>query len=281
MPYRVTAGFSYSIQEPSTILLSYLAHRSQQKIMSEFISVSPGVMHEELIIGQENNRFHRIKVPEAGELTVTYSADVQNCWRIVDFSNVSAKHPDEITPEIFPYLLPSRYCQSDQLSRFANHEFGSFDSAFDKVIAVTGWISEHVEYLSGSTNVNTSAFDTITQQAGVCRDFAHLGIALCRALTIPARYCTVYAYKLEPQDFHACFEAYIAHQWVLFDATRLAPLNGLVRIAIGRDAADVAVSNLFGSVNPDCINVDCTLTGETPEPFYYDRDLKNGICIGL
>ena len=113
--------------------------------------------------------------------------------------------------------------------------------------AITDWIHDNVEYVRGSTNSETSAYDTVTQRVGVCRDFAHLGIALCRALNIPARYFTGYAYELEPPDIHACFECYIGGTWMVFDATRLAHLNGLVRIAAGRDAADTAVASVFGA----------------------------------
>ena len=257
MPYSVSASFAYTIQEPSTLLLSYLVHRAQQNIISESIIVSPSAIHEEMIFGSENNRFHRIKMNDSGMVNINYSAIVEINREIPDYTFISGIDDQDITPEIFPYLLPSRYCQSDQLMRFANHEFGSIGSIIEKVNAVTEWIHGHVEYLSGSTDVNTSAYDTVSQQAGVCRDFAHLGIALCRALTIPARYCTVYAYQMVPQDFHACFEAYIDDQWMLFDATRLAPINGFIKIAMGRDAADVAVSNLFGAVTPDNIMVNC------------------------
>jgi len=135
-----------------------------------------------------------------------------------------------------------------------------------------------VEYLGGLTNAQTSAFDTVTEQAGVCRDFAHLGIALCRALTIPARYFTGYAYSLKPADFHACFEAYIGHKWVLFDATRKAPLNGLVKIASGRDAADTALANIFGDILLYSMQVSCELAEEGFEPFFYQEGQTKGIA---
>ena len=95
----------------------------------------------------------------------------------------------------------------------------------------------------------TSAYDTFSLRAGVCRDFAHLGITFCRALGIPARFVSAYGWQLVPQDFHAVFEAYLGDRWYLFDATRTAPLDGLVRIAVGRDAADSAFSTFYGSVN--------------------------------
>ena len=158
-----------------------------------------------------------------------------------------------------PYLFPSRYCQSDRLSRLAWDLFGDIENPHEKVVAITDWIHENVEYLRGSTDSITSAYDTVTQRTGVCRDFAHLGIALCRALNIPARYFSGYAYQLEPPDFHACFECFIGGSWVVFDATRLAHLNGLVRIGTGRDAADAAVASIFGSASCTEMTVDCAL----------------------
>ena len=127
------------------------------------------------------------------------------------------------------------------------------------------------------TDAETSAYDTVTEQAGVCRDFAHLGIALCRALTIPARYFTGYAYQLSPPDFHACFEAYIDGDWVLFDATRLIPLNGMVKIATGRDAADAAVASIFGDINFISSKVSCGLIDRNFEPFNQDYQSRKGI----
>src|SRR5205085_4049344 len=159
----------------------------------------------------------------------------------------------------------------------ANNNFGTIASNYLKVVALTDWIHSHVQYLSGSTNSQTSAYDTVTELAGVCRDFAHLGIALCRALTIPARYFTGYAYKLIPQDFHACFEAYLGNEWVLFDATKLVPLNGLVKIATGRDAADSSFANLFGNISCLSINVSCNIKEENFEPLYYDASRLKGL----
>src|ERR1700742_2506015 len=109
-------------------------------------------------------------------------------------------------------------------------------------------IYEYVEYLQGSTNSSTSAFDTATQRAGVCRDFAHLGIALCRALGIPARVVSGYAYGLNPPDFHAYFEAFLGGRWIIADPTRLSPQSSFVRIGQGRDAADTSFATIFGNV---------------------------------
>ena len=108
-----------------------------------------------------------------------------------------------------PFLLPSRYSQSDQLGRFAGQKFGSIKDAYDQVLKVMKWIHDNVEYVPGTTTSVTSAYDTVTQCSGVCRDFARLGNALCRALTIPARYFAGYAHLLNPPDFHASVEAFL------------------------------------------------------------------------
>jgi transglutaminase-like putative cysteine protease len=277
MQFKVSANFDYTVNNPSTIVLSHLVHHSKQKVLFENLELTPEIFNEEISIGPENNRLTRINMIEPGNVKISYQAQVQTAFSITDFSQIQDTSVSNINPEIFPYLYPSRYCQSDKLTRFAEHEFGSIENVFDKVAAITDWIYDHVEYLSGSTNVETSAYDTVTQQAGVCRDFAHLGIALCRVLTIPARYCAVYAYQLAPQDFHACFEAYLGDKWVMFDATRLAPLNGFVKIAMGRDASDTAVSNLFGEVEGNSIEVNCELLNGEFQPFYNDRNNLKGL----
>ena len=155
------------------------------------------------------------------------------------------------------YLFPSRYCQSDRLGRLAIKMFGGISHPYDQVVAIADWIFNNIDYLSGATDAETSAFETVTQRAGVCRDFAHLGIAFCRALSIPARYFAGYACHMEPPDFHACFEACIGNRWFVFDPTRLSALNGLVRIATGRDAADASVATIFGLMQLTGIAVSC------------------------
>jgi transglutaminase-like putative cysteine protease len=165
------------------------------------------------------------------------------------------------------------------LQNLAYKEFGSIENIYSKVLAITDWIYNNVEYVSGSTNSQTSALDTLTERTGVCRDFAHLGITLCRALSIPARYLTCYAYTLQPPDFHACFEAYIGGNWIVFDATRLVPLNSLVKIANGRDAADAAVASIFGNASSTSIFVSCELAEDNFNPFWYNENLLNGFSM--
>jgi len=278
MKFNVLAEMEYTAQAAGTIILNIHALRTpHQTVISETFTTDPYTRVEELTSVHGENRLIRFEIEGSAAIKVTYEATIDNLCEIKDFSNVNEVPVAQMDHTIFPYLYPSRYCQSDKLYRLAHNLFGHIYNPFEKVATLTNWIHKNVQYLSGSTNSQTSAFDTVTEQAGVCRDFAHLGIALCRALTIPARYFTGYAYELKPADFHACFEAYIGNEWVLFDATRLVPLNGLVKIASGRDAADTAIANIFGNVNFTSMLVSCQLADEGFEPFYYEENQLKGL----
>jgi hypothetical protein len=277
MKFDVKCDLEYIVAEPGTFILNVQALAQGQNIIKELCTVENGT-YKEFASFPEGNRLMSVSVSHSAMVNIKYSAIVENSCVIVDMHNVKESVIADLASIVLMYLHPSRYCQSDQLFRFAEHQFGRIEGTFNKVTAINNWINYNVEYLSGSTNVETSAYDTVIQQAGVCRDFAHLGIALCRALTIPARYCAVYAYQLQPQDFHACYEAYIGGSWIMFDATRLAPVNGLVKIAHGRDAADTAISNLFGDMKGNGINVNSQLHDGDFSPFYYFDGEMKGAC---
>ncbi|HEX8021386.1 transglutaminase family protein [Mucilaginibacter sp.] len=277
MKFDVFTQMEYVVRSPGTLILNIHALRSpNQTVIREEFGLEPYIKFEELQTLQGENRLVRFDVSaDTPNVKVTYKATVDNCYEITDFGNLLETHVSELPSPVLPYLNPSRYCQSDKLYRLAHNMFGHITNPFEQVVELTNWIHKNVQYLSGSTNSQTSAFDTVTEQAGVCRDFAHLGIALCRALTIPARYFTGYAYHLKPADFHACFEAYLGGKWILFDATRLVPLNGLIKIATGHDAADSAIANIFGDVTFTTMQVSCELAEDGFEPFYYgDGEFK-------
>jgi len=183
----------------------------------------------------------------------------------------------ELNTDVLPYLFPSRHCQSDKLRKLAIKEFGQVPTEYEKVSAINDWIFNNTDYISGATDSGTSAYDTLIQREGVCKDFAHLGIALCRALDIPARYFTGYACNLNPPDFHACFEAYIGGQWIFFDPTKLVPINGLVRIANSVDAADAAVASFFGNTNCTYMNVRCNPLEDDFKPFNSTTGKRRGL----
>jgi transglutaminase-like putative cysteine protease len=184
-----------------------------------------------------------------GNLLVHYNAQVQ-----VNYPEPTG-HEEEMSigqlpVDVVPYIWSSRYCESDSVLQLATETFGHLPPGYSRVMAICQWIRDNIEYRIGSTIGTMSARDVLNGKAGVCRDFAHLGITFCRALNIPARFVTGYTwYNDPPPDFHAIFEAYIGGRWILFDPTELAPVTDLVRIATGKDASETAFSTIFGSVS--------------------------------
>jgi transglutaminase-like putative cysteine protease len=256
MRLLVSSRLVYDVISSSTLILSIQPVKSSnQFVVEEEILLNRDFRMTELFSVTGEKRFKIIEIPDTGKLIVDYRAVVET-----EVIAIAPDYLDDVPISAMPvsalsYLNPSRYCQSDKLYKFAFHKFGHIDHAFYKVMAIRDWIYANVEYSGGYTNAQTSSYDTITEQVGVCRDFAHLGIALCRALTIPARYYTAYAYQLQPADFHACFEAYIGGYWIIVDATKLVPLNGLVKIATGVDATDTAFASIFGNLQFVSLNV--------------------------
>ena len=279
MQFKVFSELEYQVFIPSIFIFNIeVAKTANQTVLKESLTTDSNFKLE-AFNSQNGTRFLRLQVENPTIFKIKYNATVERSYQIIK-EYQDEKTVLQLDAEIIPYLFPSRYCQSDKLQRLAAKEFGSITGAYAKVTAITDWIFNNVEYLSGSTNASTSALDTISERAGVCRDFAHLGIALCRALSIPARYFTGYAFKLNPQDFHACFEAYIGGNWLFFDATRLVPINGLVKIANGRDAADAAVASIFGSTFCNFVNVGCEVITEVFEPLNYWENKGEALCYG-
>jgi transglutaminase-like putative cysteine protease len=153
---------------------------------------------------------------------------------------------EHLPDAVLNYLLPSRYCESDRFGQIATEIAAGQQLGYDQVKAIESWIRTNIRYEPGSSDVPVSAVEVISREWGVCRDLSHLGIALCRSLSIPARLVVGYLYGLEPLDLHAWFEAYVAGRWYIFDATQAQLTGGYVAIGYGRDAADVAIYNQFG-----------------------------------
>jgi transglutaminase-like putative cysteine protease len=280
MIFEVSAELDYAVRFRSAMILSVQPQASaSQQILEERLTIEPASNHRELV-GENGNRFIRLDTNGASALALRYFAKVDCDFDVHRADRIAPTPVAALDDAAIPYLFPSRYCQSDRLMKLAWDLFGEIAKPHDKVNAIVDWIHDNVEYVRGSTSSATSAYDTVTQRAGVCRDFAHLGIALCRASNIPARYFTGYAYELEPPDFHACFEAFLGGRWLVFDATRLAHLNGLVRIATGRDAADTAVASVFGAVQCTRMKVACEpAAGETFAPIPQRQLARRGVSI--
>lgn len=163
--------------------------------------------------------------------------------------------PANIPHPVLQYLLPSRYCPSDRMGERATSLVGGTKPGYRQVDAIVRWIRDHIEYRYGVSDGSTDALGTIEDKAGVCRDFAHIGISLCRALQIPARMVVGYLYKLDPMDLHAWFEAYVGDRWYTFDATQDAPRGGRIAVAYGRDATDVALLTELGKLSTEEMHV--------------------------
>ncbi|WP_342721871.1 transglutaminase family protein [Acidovorax sp. FHTAMBA] len=223
---------------------------------------SQAVSAERLVINQDiatqihtdpatNNRYLRLH-GEPGPLHLSYCATVDITHHRSDPAQLAEVPVRYLPQEVLGYIYPSRYCQSDRLLRLALNEFGSLWQGHSRVQAICDWVRKHVAFTSNTSNSNTAAVDTLIEQVGVCRDFAHLMIALCRAINIPARFTTGTDYgadpALGPPDFHAYVEVYLGDRWYIFDPSGTAIPMGLLRFGTGRDAADVAFATIFGGV---------------------------------
>ncbi len=175
-----------------------------------------------------------------------------------------------IDSEAIVALRQNRYCPSDAMAGFATVELGELERGPDLARSVASWVFERLAYEPGSSGPLDTAVDVLLAGAGVCRDFAHLTIALCRALGVPARFVAVYAPGASPMDFHAVVEARRGSGWEVLDPTRLAPRSSLVRIATGRDAADTAfATTLRGEAELTSSEVSAVVDGDLPTDDHY------------
>jgi transglutaminase-like putative cysteine protease len=255
MMFRLGCRLGYRTRAETPFVFNIEAQRcAGQTVEEERLTLSPSLEAERWVMPESGNRYFRVIAP-AGPFTVEYEARVRLMPALDEPAGIGEIAPAALPLSVFPHLYPSRYCQSDRLERFARSTFGDCAPGYARVNGICNWIHDYVAYEGGVSDELTSAFDTVTMRAGVCRDFSHLGIALCRALGIPARYVSAYAFRLEPPDFHAVFEAFLdgpeGGAWYLFDPTRKADPAGLVRIGIGRDAAEVAFASPYGAIDYD------------------------------
>jgi len=273
----VSARLVYEVYDQTRFLFHIAAMKNpHQNIVSESLEVSPqsNVQAMKRQAGG-GNRLHRLVVPGGSTLTVSYQARVELSQHHADPSNLPEADFAELPASVLPYLNPSRYCESDRLMRFAWEEFGQLQPGYTRVQAIVNWVYRQLSYTPGSTGPSTTACDVLLQRTGVCRDYAHLAIALCRAMGVPARYVSGYAVDLQPPDFHGFMEAWLGDDWYLFDATRLAPVTGLVRIGAGRDAADVSFATLIGNAVSQAPAVSATLHQGTADELN-DADAVSG-----
>ncbi|WP_040491990.1 transglutaminase-like domain-containing protein [Ilumatobacter nonamiensis] len=242
----VHSTMRYEVHEPTSFAFSVTAARTDhQFVTAEEIVITPDVAASNVPFGSGTHQLLRFDA-EPGELEITYRASVSlegDDARATDLDEVDF---GQIPGPVLPYLNPSRYCESDLFIDLASRLFGDLDRGHGRVQAVADWVEDNLVYEPGVTDGSSGTSDVLQQRAGVCRDFAHVSISLCRALGIPARYVSGYGVGVEPQDFHGFFEAYLGDDWYLFDPTGMSPINGLARIGFGRDAADTPFATFVG-----------------------------------
>jgi transglutaminase-like putative cysteine protease len=224
---------------------------AHQRVLSEVVEVTPPQDLRAHTDPSTHARYLRFRTGP-GPLHLHCETVVELAHHRAVPSTLGEVRVSELPAKALPYLYPSRYCESDRLHRFAFAQFGGLWQGYERVCAIRDWVQQHVAFLSNSSDANTSACDTLVTKQGVCRDFAHLMIALCRAVNIPARFATGMDYgadpALGPPDFHAYVEAYLGDRWYLFDPSGTAIPMGFIRLATGRDAADAAFASIFGTV---------------------------------
>lgn len=242
---RTSCDLTFDITVPTPFILM-LRPRSgaQQWIACEEYRLVPSVPVFEFT-DNYGNLCQRLVAPP-GNFGIHTVADVMTFDQVDQALGAPFVEIQNLPDAVLSYLLPSRYCESEQFGQMATSITAGQQLGYDQIAAIETWLRTTIRYEPGSSNTSVSAVEVNSRQSGVCRDLSHLGIALCRSLCIPARLVVGYLYGLEPMDLHAWFEAYVAERWYTFDATQAVPKGGYVAIGYGRDAADVAVYNQFG-----------------------------------
>lgn len=229
----------------------HLAHTRCQSVVDERLELSPALRTEVFVDPPTGSRYLRL-LAATGHLGLRYEATADITHHFAAPSSIAEVPVSQLPAQVLGYIYPSRYCQSDRLHNLAVREFGHLPRGYGRVLAIQAWVRSRVHFAQNTSNASTSAIDTLTDQVGVCRDFAHLMIALCRAVNIPARFVTGIDYgadpALGPTDFHAYVEVFLGDRWYLFDPSGTAIPMGFVRLGSGRDAADVAYATIFGAV---------------------------------
>jgi transglutaminase-like putative cysteine protease len=254
MSYEVELSYLVQTAGADFIFNVQAARTARQQVVTEQLALEPGIRAHEYVDPVTRGRFLRVRSEWAGMLTLRYAATVDIHHHLQEPAGIQESWIPALPGAVLPYLYPSRYCPSDTLNAFAMQQFGSMWQGYGRVQAICDWVSRNVAFVSGSSTGTTSAPDTLRTRQGVCRDFAHLMIALCRAVNIPARFTTGLDYgadpALGPPDFHAYVEAFVGGRWYIFDPSGTAIPMGFVRLTSGRDAADSAYASIFGAVAP-------------------------------
>ncbi|MBC8089102.1 MAG: transglutaminase family protein [Phycisphaerae bacterium] len=250
MDYKV--DLQYQTQGPCEFVLNVCPARTRaQRVVAETLEVDGATPTYTFTDPIAANRINRLYC-NGGPVAIRYRGTVELNHYIGDPATIAESAVRTMPSEVVPYILPSRYCPSDKMGRLALAMFGNAAPGYARVASICEWVRQHVAFKSGASDATSCAIDTFDSRVGVCRDYAHLMISMCRALNIPARYVTGADYgadpALGPTDFHAYVEVFLGQRWYLFDPSGISPVMGLIRIGTGHDAADVSFATLFGNI---------------------------------
>jgi transglutaminase-like putative cysteine protease len=249
--HHIALQYQVGPQGADLIFNIHAAHTAHQTVSQERLQINQAVVPQLYTDPATGTRFMRLRALP-GPLLLQHSAVVDLRHHRMKPAEVAEVPVAQLPFETLGYLNPSRYAQSDQFAQLAMREFGLLPQGYGRVQAVQTWVQSHVRFTANTSNSNTSAVETLQSGQGVCRDFAHLMIALCRALCIPARFTTGTDWgadpALGPPDFHAYVEVYLSGGWYIFVPSGTAIPMGFVRLGTGRDAADVPFASMYGEV---------------------------------
>lgn len=249
MRLSITTELDYDFLAPTDVLLQIEAAAiPEQQIEKAHIEL-PEVVHFARLPGH-NTIGERIWLRVEGNFKVRYEGTVDIRRLDAEIAHLSAMAPHTLPAETVEYLLPSRFCPSDEFFSLVEADFGRH-SGGARVMAIRDWIAGSVDFVPGSSNSMTGAMETYISRRGVCRDFAHLLVTMARASAIPARFASVYGPNVTPQDFHAVAEVFLDGAWYPVDATGMVTSQDMAKIGVGRDAADVSFLTSYGPAEMD------------------------------
>ena len=287
--FDLSITLDYNVLSPSDfIFVMQPTNTPYQRVTWERLVTEPAIETREEVHGEPRNRHLRLH-SEPGSLKLRYDAIVDVVHHFALPADIREVPVAELPASVLQYVYPSRYCQSDRLLEVARAEFGTMTPGYDRVEAIRQWVQSRTKFQVGSSHVGTSALDTYDCRTGVCRDFAHLMITMCRALNIPARLATGIDYGADPSmgptDFHCYVEAYLGDRWYLFDPSGISPRMGLLRIGTGRDASEVAFATIFGTVQWTMPMIVIRAEGDAAngivEPFRHDYAVSTDSALAL
>lgn len=245
MKLKVSCDLRFQIDTPAALILMLRPLSGAQ----QWVSKSSYIVAPEVSITESKDSYgnfcQRLVAPQ-GEFVISTSSEVVVAEQIDKAPGAGFVEIQNLPDRVLPYLLPSRYCESDRFGDLAREIVVDALPGYDQVGKIVDWIRRSIQYIPGSSDSPLSAIEVNNRGYGVCRDLAQLAIALCRSISIPTRLVAGYLHRLEPMDLHAWFEAYVGGRWYAFDPSQSDLRGGRVIIAFGRDAADVSIFHQFG-----------------------------------